>query len=120
MAGPIPREQWSGPLPPPTTPSPGRPDDVRTARFLGWLLDSAIEIPGTKFRVGLDPIIGLIPVVGDAVAFLVGSYILTTAVRNGVPRVVLARMLSNIGIDTLLGAVPFVGDLFDAAWRANA
>jgi hypothetical protein len=83
-------------------------------------MDNAVEIPGTKFRVGLDALIGLIPVVGDAVAFVIGSYILLTAAKLGVPRVVLARMLANVGIDAALGAVPLVGDVFDAAWRANA
>ena len=120
MSGPIPRERWSAPFPPPTQPERSEPEELRNVRALGWLMDNAIEIPGTRFRIGLDALIGLIPVVGDAVAFVIGSYILMSAARLGVPRVVLARMLANVGIDAALGAVPLVGDLFDAAWRANA
>ena len=120
MAGPIPRDQWTGPLPPPTQPGPEIHESLQTVRLIGRLMDNAVEIPGTKFRVGLDALIGLIPVVGDVVAFAVSSYILMTAAKLGVPRVVLARMLANVGIDAAVGAVPFVGDLFDVAWRANA
>jgi hypothetical protein len=89
-------------------------------RLLAKVLDSAVAIPGTKFRVGLDPIIGLIPWVGDAVGAVIGTYILVTAAKLGVPKTVLMRMLLNIGADAAVGAVPFAGDVLDAAWRANS
>jgi hypothetical protein len=89
-------------------------------RQLAWFLDSAFVIPGTKYRIGLDPIIGLIPFVGDLIAMGIGSYLVLTAARLGVPRAVVLRMLLNVGTDVVLGAVPVVGDVLDAAWRANA
>ena len=90
------------------------------AQHLAWLLDNAFEIPGTRYRIGLDPIIGLIPVIGDLIAFLIGSYIVVLASRFGVPRVVLWRMWLNLGIDFAIGAVPIVGDTLDVLWKANA
>src|SRR5437868_10167522 len=62
------------------------------ANHLAWILDNAFEIPGTRYRIGLDPLIGLIPVLGDLIAFLIGSYIVVLAARLRVPRVVLWRM----------------------------
>jgi hypothetical protein len=89
-------------------------------RLLAKLLDSVFTIPGTKFRVGLDPLLGLIPVGGDLVGMLVSGYILAVAARLGVSKAVLARMLLNVGADAVAGSVPVVGDVFDAAWRANS
>src|SRR3954467_2892935 len=99
---------------------PGGGDPSRQiVRHLAWFLDSSIEIPGTRYRIGLDPLIGLIPILGDLIAMAIGSYIVLTAARLGVPRVVVMRMLVNMGIDLALGAIPFAGDLLDAAWRSN-
>lgn len=95
------------------------PRDVANVRKLAHLLDSAVGIPGTKFRIGLDALIGMIPVVGDLSGMLAGGYILTTAARLGVPKAVLARMLLNIGADAAIGSVPLVGDVFDVTWKAN-
>jgi hypothetical protein len=89
-------------------------------RHLAFLLDSAFQIPGTKIRVGLDPLLGLIPVVGDFIGLLAGGYIVMLAAGLGVPRVVLARMWLNLAIDAVLGAIPILGDVLDAAWRAHA
>ena len=83
------------------------------------LLDELISVPGTPIRVGLDPIIGLIPVVGDAVAAGVGAWVIGEAARFGVPRVVLARMVLNLLVDLGIGAVPVVGDVYDAFFRSN-
>ena len=95
------------------------PRELARVRALARLLDDAVAVPGTHFRVGLDAALGLIPVVGDAAGGLIGSYILLTAARLGVPRVVLARMLLNVAADSALGVVPLAGDVLDAAWRAN-
>lgn len=92
---------------------------TRRVRTLARLLDNAIAIPGTNWRIGLDPIIGLIPGIGDMVGAVLSGYIVLEAVRAEVPTFTLARMLVNVGIDTLLGAVPAVGDVFDAAWKSN-
>ena len=92
---------------------------TRRVRALARLLDNAIPVPGTNWKIGFDPIIGLIPGVGDLIGAVLSGYIVLEAVRAEVPTFTLARMLVNVGIDTLLGAVPALGDVFDAAWKSN-
>ena len=87
---------------------------------LATLLDNAIPIPGTRFRIGLDPLLGLLPGLGDALGALASAWILVEAARLGVSRTVLARMLYNIAVDTLIGAVPGASDLFDFVWKSDA
>src|SRR5689334_6430481 len=78
-----------------------RPGEVERSRQIAhqvaWFLDSSFEIPGTRYRIGFDPLIGLIPVLGDLISMLIGSYIVVLAARLGVPRVVVLRMLVNLG-----------------------
>jgi hypothetical protein len=102
----------------PVQPAPSaRPNDLaRLAR----LLDAAVRVPGTNFRVGLDAIIGLVPGIGDLAGTALSGYIVLAGVRAGAPAAVLVRMLLNVAIDTVVGAVPLVGDLFDAGWKANS
>ena len=88
-------------------------------RALARLLDSAVKIPGTNFRVGADSLSGLIPGVGDVAGAMLSGYVVLVATRLGAPAPVVARMLLNIGIDTLVGAVPVLGDVFDVAWKSN-
>ena len=83
------------------------------------LLDSAFQVPGTRFRFGLDPIVGLLPGAGDLVSGFFSVMILVHSVRLRIPKVVIARMVLNTGLDLLTGAVPLLGDLFDAAFKAN-
>ena len=83
------------------------------------LLDSAFQVPGTQMRFGLDPIVGLIPGIGDVVTGFFSVMMLLQAVRLRVPKVVLARMTINVGVDLVVGAVPLLGDLFDAGYKAN-
>lgn len=96
-----------------------RSNGVTRARGLARLLDDLIRIPGTNVGIGLDPIIGLIPGVGDMVGGLMSSYILLVAAREGVPASVLTRMLGNIALDSVLGVVPVLGDLFDVGMKSN-
>ena len=84
------------------------------------VLDELIEVPGTSIKVGLDPVIGLIPVAGDAVSALVGGWLILEASRFGIPRVVLARMVLNLAVDLGIGAIPILGDLYDIAFRSNS
>jgi len=84
------------------------------------LLDNAIRIPGTPWRIGLDPLLGLVPGLGDALGAAASGWILIEAARFGVTRTVLLRMLYNITIDTALGAVPGAGDLFDFIWKSDS
>lgn len=84
------------------------------------LLERAFVIPGTKRRVGLDAVIGLVPVAGDVVAAGIGAWLIWEGRRLGLSRWQLARMAANIGVDTALGAIPVAGDLFDFAFRSNS
>ena len=92
---------------------------VARARELARILDSAITIPGTGIRLGLDSLIGLLPAGGDAIGAALSSIIVMTALKQGVPKPVVWRMVANVVIDTLIGTVPLIGDLFDVAWKAN-
>ncbi len=94
---------------------------VRLARLrrIAWIVDALLRIPGTRFRFGLNSVIGLAPWVGDAALALVSLYIVIEAVRLGAPRPVLLRMLANVAIEVVLGAVPVLGDVADMAWKAN-
>ena len=83
------------------------------------LLDSAFQVPGTQMRFGLDPIVGLIPGIGDIATGFFSVMMLVHAVRLRVPKVVLARMTINVAVDLVVGAVPLLGDLFDAGYKAN-
>ena len=87
-------------------------------RFAVWL-DAGIAVPGTSIRVGLDPLLGLVPGLGDAAGALLAAWILVEAIRLGASRPTLARIASNIAVDALIGAVPVVGDVFDVVWKAN-
>ncbi|MBB2188833.1 DUF4112 domain-containing protein [Gluconacetobacter azotocaptans] len=86
---------------------------------LAWVLDAAFRVPGTKFRVGLDALIGLFPGGGSALMGLVSLYIVWEAWRMGVSRGVLARMVANVVLETAVDTVPVAGDIFDAAFKAN-
>jgi hypothetical protein len=92
---------------------------IAHALRLAGLLDTALRIPGTRIRFGLDPILGLLPGLGDAVAALIGGRIVWSAIRAGAPRLVVARMLVNVAIDAILGAVPAAGTVFDVAFKAH-
>lgn len=83
------------------------------------LLDDVLRVPGTDIRVGLDPVIGLVPVVGDAVSAIAGGWVIAEAARFGVPRIVLARMVLNLLLDLGIGAIPLIGDVYDVVFRSN-
>ena len=117
---------------PPRRPAgdPGRAEPARTGadadphlrglRALARVLDNAVRIPGTNMRVGLDPVLGLIPGVGDMIGGAVSAYAILVAARLGAPKTVLVRMLGNVAVDAVVGAVPVLGDLFDLGYKANA
>ncbi len=86
---------------------------------LAKVLDSAIRIPGTNVVMGLDAILGLVPVIGDAISGAIASYIIWEARRLGAPRWLIARMAMNTTFDTLVGSIPVFGDVFDVAYKSN-
>lgn len=99
---------------------PSNPGHVRLRRLerLTWLLDRAV--PVGRLRIGLDPILGLIPGVGDALGAVLSLYVLYEGARLGAPVHVLIRMTGNILLETIFGAIPFLGDAFDFVWQANS
>ncbi len=103
----------------PVTDPAARASVIQRLELLARLLDDAFLLPGTKYHIGWDAIIGLVPGVGDTATTLLSAYIVWEAKRLGVSRWTIAQMLANIGIDFLIGIVPGVGDLFDFAWKAN-
>jgi hypothetical protein len=118
----------------PTTPQPPfdqifsalriDPRDPHAARrrveLLEMLLERSIPIPGLKRPIGLDAIVGLIPVVGDAISAAMGAYIVWEARNMGVPKWKIWRMIANLGVDTAIGAIPVAGDAFDLIFRSNS
>jgi Domain of unknown function (DUF4112) len=88
-------------------------------RYLSNLWDNALRVPGTKLRVGIESIVGLLPVGGDIIGLLLSCYILFYAIQFELPKAILLRMVANIIIDAVVGVVPFFGDLFDTTWKAN-
>ena len=82
-------------------------------------MDGVFRVPGTKFRFGLNSLIGLPPAGGDALLAIISLWIVWQASKLGIPRVKLARMLGNVLVEALLGSVPILGDLMDIAWKAN-
>jgi Domain of unknown function (DUF4112) len=98
---------------------PAQQKRVQRVRQLAKLLDEAILIPGINKRIGLDPIIGLIPGGGDTLTMLMSAYIVVEAALFGLPASTLLQMVGNIAIDALAGTVPVVGDLFDVVSKAN-
>ena len=91
----------------------------RRVESLEQLLEGLFEVPVLGRRIGLDAILGLVPVAGDAITAVLGLYLVWEARNLGMPRWQLWRMAGNVGIDTLVGAVPVAGDLFDLLYRSN-
>ncbi|MGV0027827.1 DUF4112 domain-containing protein [Phormidesmis priestleyi] len=93
---------------------------LQRLRSLAHLLDNAIGIPGTRYRIGIDPLIGLLPGGGDLVMAGFSVYIVWEAARMGLPRSTVTQMVSNLVLDTVAGTVPMLGDLMDVTWKANS
>jgi uncharacterized protein DUF4112 len=95
------------------------PPQLQRLKRLSRLLDTAIGIPGTRYRFGLDAIVGLVPGIGDAIGAIFSSYIIFQAARLGVPSLTIARMIGNVVVDTIVGEIPLLGDLFDVGFQSN-
>jgi hypothetical protein len=99
---------------------PSDPRGLEALRRWARIFDSAFRIPGTQITFGIDPILGLVPGLGDIASPVFSLFFIWHGLRLGVPKVVLARMVLNVLIDAGVGAIPVVGDLFDFGWKANA
>ncbi len=99
--------------------APSKLATLNRLRKFSRLLDNAVGIPGTKVRIGLDPILGLIPGAGDFLGTALSAYLVVEAARLGVPKETLVKMVSNIVLESAVGTIPVIGDLFDVAWKAN-
>ena len=88
-------------------------------RILGERLDESIKIPGTNYKIGLDPIIGTIPVIGDLIGGVLSTYILYSGIKMGASPKIVAQMATNIALEFAIGSIPIVGDVFDVIWKAN-
>lgn len=95
------------------------PRELEYAEKLVRLMDDQFKVPFVNFRFGLDPLVGLVPWVGDAVSFVVSALIITAFVRNGVPFSIILRMVANSVFDLVLGGIPVVGGLWDFFFKAN-
>ena len=95
------------------------PQDLVALRKFAFLLDEAFPIPGTKIRVGLDAVIGLIPGIGDVIGGVMSTWIIAGALRHRVPARIIWRMILNVVVDLIFGAVPVAGDVFDFLFEEN-
>ena len=89
-------------------------------KWIAFIMDDVLRVPGTKFRFGLDPVIGLIPGIGDTSSALVSAFALIQAVRLGVPKILLTRMALNILVNEVVGVIPVIGDAFSFWFKSNA
>lgn len=101
-------------------PAPGGTEGaVARMEALARLMDGAFVLPGTNIRLGLDAIVGLVPVAGDVISGIISSYLIWEARQLGAPKWLIGRMMANTLLDTTIGAIPVVGDAFDILFRAN-
>lgn len=100
-------------------PDSALPKDLVALRRFAYLMDEAFSIPGTRMRLGLDAVLGLIPGIGDVIGALLSTWIIAGALRHRVPALVIVRMVLNVSVDLLFGAVPVAGDVFDFMFEEN-
>ncbi len=98
---------------------PSIPKELEHAEKLVRLMDDQFRIPVLNIRFGLDPIIGLIPFAGDVITFVISALIIVALVRNGLPRKLVFKMVTNILLDLLIGGIPLLGDVWDFFHKAN-
>lgn len=92
---------------------------VKRMQLVAYVLDEGIRVPGMDYRIGLDPLLGILPGAGDVLSGGVSLYIVVEAARLGVSYTTLLKMIANISVDVVGGTIPVAGDLFDFIWKAN-
>jgi hypothetical protein len=92
---------------------------IERMRTVARVFDDFVRVPGTEFRVGIDPVLGVLPVVGDVISAGLSLYIVLEAARLGVSYTTLLRMIANVTIDVAGGSLPYVGGIIDAVWKSN-
>lgn len=95
------------------------PPGMERVRAIADLLDEAIELPVINYKIGLDPILGILPVGGDAVSAAISLYIVAEGAQMGASKDTVMKMLFNVGVDAVVGSIPVLGTLVDAVWKAN-
>ncbi|MGB3201604.1 MAG: DUF4112 domain-containing protein [Nodosilinea sp.] len=93
--------------------------NLNRIRRISRLMDTAFKIPVVGLKIGWDPVLGLIPGLGDLIATVISAYVIVLAARFRLPRSVLAQMVLNIGLEAVVGTVPLLGDVFDAFYKSN-
>ena len=88
-------------------------------KLLSERLDNSIKIPGTNQKIGIDAIVGIIPILGDFIGAIFSTYILYSGIKMGVSSKIVKKMAANIAIEFVIGSIPIIGDIFDALWKAN-
>ena len=88
-------------------------------KLLSERLDNSIKIPGTNQKIGIDAIIGIIPILGDFIGAIFSTYIMYSGIKMGVSSKIVKKMAANIAIEFVIGSIPIIGDIFDALWKAN-
>ena len=88
-------------------------------KLLSERLDNSIKIPGTNQKIGMDAIVGIIPILGDFIGAIFSTYILYSGIKMGVSSKIVKKMAANIAIEFVIGSIPIIGDIFDALWKAN-
>ncbi|WP_299756540.1 DUF4112 domain-containing protein [uncultured Pontibacter sp.] len=96
-----------------------RSEKLKWVDHIAHLMDNQFRLPGTSFRFGLDPILGLLPFAGDLASFGVSAVLILTMARHGASGKLVALMMLNIGLDVLIGSIPILGNIFDFAFKAN-
>ncbi|MEM1294995.1 MAG: DUF4112 domain-containing protein [Verrucomicrobiota bacterium] len=92
----------------------------KTSRFIAWIMDEAISIPGTNVKIGIDPILGLLPAGGDLAASTAGVFAFIEAVKRGLPIKAIWKIVGNILLNAGVGTIPIIGDLFSVMFRSNS
>jgi len=88
-------------------------------KLLSERLDDSIKIPGTNQKIGIDAVVGIIPILGDFIGVIFSVYIMYSGIKMGVSSKIVKKMAANIAIEFIIGSIPIIGDIFDALWKAN-